>query len=200
MRFLTACAFAIVIPTVYGALLDAIDYVDSRAALDRRSDSVCALEYFTQPIDHFGQHNGTFQQKYNLVTDLFKPGEPILFFQGEESTTLDCVVSSSSPSFGVLKADCAGKDTTIYYSWAQELGGIAVSLEHRYFGAPFGAKDPPTQPEEFKYLTLDNVVADAANFVETLKKDITVAESSKAIVASGESNNCLVSFLKRQCR
>ena len=75
-----------------------------------------------------------------------------------------------------------------------------MSLEHRYFGdsAPFGAKDPTTQPEEFTYLTLDNVMADAANFVETLKKNITGAESSKAIVASGEPNNDIVDFLKRQ--
>lgn len=63
------------------------------------------------------------------------------------------------------------------YSWAKELDGIAVSLEHRYFGesAPFGATNPLTQHEEFSYLTLDNIMGDAAYFVNILKKNITGA-------------------------
>ena len=105
MRFLTASILATTIPIIYGAPLDAKEEVDSRAVLEHRSASGCTFQYFSQPIDHFGQHNGTFQQKYNLVTDFFKPGGPILFFQGEESTTLDCVVSSSSPRLGALKAN-----------------------------------------------------------------------------------------------
>lgn len=54
----------------------------------------CEFKFITQEVDHFGKANGTFQQRYNIVTDFFQPGGPILLFQGEESTTLDCVVGN----------------------------------------------------------------------------------------------------------
>ncbi|KIV87629.1 hypothetical protein PV11_03161 [Exophiala sideris] len=129
----------------------------------------CHFQYYTQAIDHFGQHNGTFQQKYNIITDYFKPGGPIFFYQCEEQIYLDCV------------------DTSIAVSWAQQTNGIAVVLEHRYFGksAPFGATDPTKQFEEYSYLTLDNVMADSVAFLDYLKKNVTGATDSKVIVFSG---------------
>ena len=63
----------------------------------------CHFQYFTQKVDHFDQHNGTFEQKYNLVKDYFKPGGPILLFQGEESTYLDCVVRCPSSLAPIVK-------------------------------------------------------------------------------------------------
>jgi dipeptidyl-peptidase-2/lysosomal Pro-X carboxypeptidase len=131
----------------------------------------CDFKFYTQAIDHFGQHNGTFQQKYNLVTDFFKPGGPIFFYQGEEQTYLDCV------------------DTSIAYTWAKETNGIAVVLEHRYFGVsvPFGVDNPAnaTQQPYFDYLTLDNVLEDGVTFLESVKKNVTGAQDSKVIVLSG---------------
>lgn len=72
------------------------------------------------------------------------------------------------------------------YEWAKELGGIAVALEHRYFGesTPFGPEKSYTN-DGFRYLTLDNVMADAANFVDMIKDNVTGAADSKCIVASG---------------
>lgn len=91
------------------------------------------------------------------------------------------------------------QNSTILYSWAKELKAIVFSLEHRYFGesAPFGAKDPVTQPKEFEFLTLDNVMADGVRFLDSLKQNITGAENSKCIVASGElfCNLCRLSKL-----
>lgn len=151
----------------------------------------CHFQYYTQAIDHFGQHNGTFQQKYNVVTDFFKPGGPIFFYQGEEQIYLDCVVSHIN-LFAVSEADVV-KDTSIAYSWAQQTNGIAVVLEHRYFGqsAPFNATDPTKQFEEFQYLTLDNVMADGVAFLTYLKKNVTGAADSKVIVLSGRSDDPL---------
>jgi hypothetical protein len=69
---------------------DGVNQIVPRAS---SSESDCVFQYYDQKIDHFGKYNGTFKQKYNLVTEFFKPGGPILFFQGEEGTSLDCVVS-----------------------------------------------------------------------------------------------------------
>ncbi|KAK7906123.1 hypothetical protein LTR67_000849 [Exophiala xenobiotica] len=141
----------------------------------------CHFQVFTQSIDHFGQHNGTFRQKYNMVTDFFKPGGPIFFYQGEEQTYLDCV------------------DTSIAYTWAKETNGIAVTLEHRYFGesAPFGASDPTKQVEEYAYLTLDNVMADGVAFMDHIKQNITGAQDSKVIVLSGSYGGFLSTMYRQ---
>jgi hypothetical protein len=81
------------------------------------------------------------------------------------------------------------KDTSIAYTWAKETNGIAVTLEHRYFGesAAFGARDPTKQLEEYAYLTLDNVMADGVAFMDHIKQNITGAQDSKVIVLSGTS-------------
>jgi serine carboxypeptidase S28 len=72
------------------------------------------------------------------------------------------------------------------YTYAEQLGGLAVSLEHRYFGEslPFGPNTSWTSPA-MKYLTLDNVMADAVNFIGMLKKTVSGASTSKVFVASG---------------
>ncbi|KAI2472709.1 peptidase S28 [Annulohypoxylon bovei var. microspora] len=129
--------------------------------------SECDYKWITQPIDHFGITNGTFQQRYSVFDEFYKPGGPIMFFQGEESWYLDCA------------------NTTVMYEYAKQLGGLAVSLEHRYFGQslPFGQASHT--PSNMKYLTLDNVMADAVSFIEHIKEANNGASDSKAIVASG---------------
>ena len=56
------------------------------------SSASCEYLHITQSIDHFGNHNGTFQQRFSIFTEFFEPGGPIMFFQGEESFDLDCAV------------------------------------------------------------------------------------------------------------
>ncbi|KAF2111380.1 peptidase S28 [Lophiotrema nucula] len=127
----------------------------------------CNYSYLTQSIDHFDKHNGTFQQRYSVNMEFLKPGGPILLFQGEESDKLDC------------------SNNTILYEWAHELGGMAVSLEHRYFGPskPFG--NASLSNDNFKFLTLDNVMRDAVELIDQLRCNISEAKESKVLVASG---------------
>ncbi|KAE9405742.1 hypothetical protein BT96DRAFT_915948 [Gymnopus androsaceus JB14] len=141
------------------------------------SSSLCP-KFFTQQLDHSNNASGVFQQQYQLQTDFFKPGGPILLFQGEEAV------------------DMIRIETTILYSWAQELGGIAASLEHRYFGEslPFG-NDSWTR-DNIKYLTLDNVMDDAVEFVNWIKSNVTGAESSPVIVSSGSYGGFLTAIFR----
>jgi hypothetical protein len=79
------------------------------------------------------------------------------------------------------------QNSTIVYEWAKQLGGIAVSLEHRYFGesAPFGQVDSYTN-SNIKFLSLENVMADAVSFMRFIQKTVAGAEESKPIVVSGK--------------
>ncbi|KAI1415503.1 peptidase S28 [Hypoxylon sp. FL1857] len=140
--------------------------------------SECDYKWITQPIDHFGLTNGTFQQRYSIFDEFYKPGGPIMLFQGEESWYLDCA------------------NTTIMYEYAKQLGGLAVSLEHRYFGQslPFGQNSHT--PSNMKFLTLDNVMADAVSFVEYIKESHNGAPDSKAIVASGSYGGFLAAAFR----
>ncbi|KAI0172953.1 peptidase S28 [Hypoxylon sp. FL1284] len=138
----------------------------------------CDYKWISQPVDHSGAVNGTFRQRYSIFDDFYKPGGPIMFFQGEESTYLDCA------------------NTTVMYEYAKRLGGLAVSLEHRYFGQslPFGQQSHTNS--NMKYLTLDNVMADAASFVGHLKKTVKGAADSKAILGSGSYGGFLAAAFR----
>lgn len=48
--------------------------------------------FYDQRVNHSDPDSGTFKQQYQLVLDYYKPGGPILFYQGAETTNLSCVV------------------------------------------------------------------------------------------------------------
>ncbi|KAI1130432.1 peptidase S28 [Nemania abortiva] len=160
-------------------MLHAAHLVAFAAAMGNAVDEMCDYKLMTQSIDHFGRNNNTFPQRYSIFTDHFRPGGPILLFQGEESTFLDCA------------------NTTVMMWFAEKLGGMAVSLEHRYFGQSLPFANNSYSNENFKFLTLDNVMADAVSFVEMLQKTIPGAQSSKSIVASGSYGGLLATAFRQ---
>ena len=83
--------------------------------------------------------NGTFPQQYQLNTTYFRPGGPILFLQSGENP-LTCV------------------DHTVLQDWSKELGAIAASVEHRYFGLSVPARFNATTatPSQYAHLTMNN--------------------------------------------
>ncbi|RDX46464.1 peptidase S28 [Lentinus brumalis] len=146
------------------------------------NSATCPTEsqFFDQVIDHTQQSSShTFKQQYRLNTTTFKEGGPILFYQSPETVNLSCA------------------DKTVLADWAQELGGMVVTLEHRYFGLslPFGNESYTT--ENLQYFTLENVMADAVTFMDIVKKNVTGAEVSKVIVVGG-SYGGLLSAVFRQ--
>jgi Serine carboxypeptidase S28 len=142
--------------------------------------SKCAngTKYFLQPIDH-ATYNGTvgststFHQQFEVIDTYFKPGGPIIFYQGTENANIVCLEELAGPV------------------WAQELGALLVSLEHRYFGisCPYGLNytEKASWPvESLKPLTLDNVQLDAVTFVDWVKSHYAGAHNSKVIFVSGK--------------
>ncbi|KAF9061176.1 peptidase S28 [Rhodocollybia butyracea] len=159
--------------------INALDASSStNISINSISSSFPTPRFFTQKIDHFNDTSGVFRQQYQLETGFFKPGGPILLFQGEESTEMIRI------------------ESTILYSWAQELGGIATSIEHRYFGEslPFG-NDSWTR-DNIQYLTLDNVMSDSVAFVQSIKANVTGAENSPVIVSSGSYGGFLTAMFR----
>lgn len=138
--------------------------------------------YFPQKIYHktnsstsgaSSQGNNTFLQQYQIVSDFYRPGGPILFIQGAETLEFECLEWFS------------------IYDYAKELGALAVTIEQRYFGhsIPFGLKqeDNPNWPTSaLEPMTLENIDFDTITFLEWVKKTVPGAEKSKVIISGGK--------------
>lgn len=134
-------------------------------------------KYFLQLTNHnstsIKNSNSTFLQQYQIIDTYYKPGGPILFFQGMETPKLTCL------------------ETTMFPTWAKELNALAVGLEHRYFGAscPYGLNysQVATWPvSAWDQLVLDNVMSDAATFLGWVKTQYDGAADAKVIMSSGK--------------
>jgi hypothetical protein len=66
-------------------------------------DETCHFESCTQKVDHSAQNNEYFSQPYSLITDHYKPGGPIFYYQGSELYELDCVVSTNDARMDELQ-------------------------------------------------------------------------------------------------
>lgn len=88
--------------------------------LDARTGnpSQCPNEtrFFAQLLDHEKEGCETFPQQFDMISDYFRPGGPIILYQGAETPAISCASS------------------TLALEMAEEFNGIAVSLEHRFFG------------------------------------------------------------------
>jgi hypothetical protein len=78
-----------------------------------------SIQFFTRQLEHNVTTSPTFQQQYQLDTEFFKPGRPVLFAQEVEVETMVCVEQIN------------------FIDWAEELGAIVATLEHRCMGASF---------------------------------------------------------------
>ena len=78
-------------------------------------------QFFEQPIDHTNSSHGTFKQRYWINTRHYKPGSggPVIVIDGGETSGVDRI-----PFL----------DTGIAEILANATGGVAVVLEHRYYG------------------------------------------------------------------
>ncbi|KLO17492.1 peptidase S28 [Schizopora paradoxa] len=162
-------------------LLSAVLALASLPVVFSQSAPSCSppSQFFPQKIDHSAaSNNQTFQQQYQVNTKFFTPGGPIFFAQGAETATMGCTEQYSIAA------------------WAEESNGMMLTLEHRYFGLslPFG-NDSFTN-ENIGFLTLDNVLLDAVNFVEWIRSTVPGANDSKVIVMGGSYGGFLSSTLR----
>ncbi len=120
---------------------------------------------FTQKLNHSNPNSATFQQRYQLMTQWYRPGGPILFVQGAESP------------------DLAPIEAFYFTDYAQELGAAVATLEHRYFGTSFPEDFDAAHPNSSfaKGLTIENVLLDSVTFIEWLRRISLAARIVKSL-------------------
>lgn len=129
----------------------------------KREDTDPELLYteynFTTPIDHFHNEtkyephsNGTFPLRYWYDASNYAPGGPVIILQSGETDATGRLVFMQK---GILA------------QMAQATHGIAVVLEHRYYGTSFPTPDLST--ENLRFLTTQQALADEAYFAQNIK-------------------------------
>lgn len=130
----------------------------------------CKTQFFDQKVDHKSGYNSgsspTFKQQYQVISDYYKPGGPIFFYQGAESPALLCV------------------EELVMTEWAKEVGAYLVGIEHRFFGKSIPSNDSDVT-EKYETLTLDNVMADSVELISHLKSTTPEIASAKVIIFGG---------------
>ncbi|KAI9011691.1 serine carboxypeptidase S28-domain-containing protein [Hyaloraphidium curvatum] len=141
-------------------------------------DANCTVFNFTQRIDHFNARDErTFAQRV-YVCDAYFPRDPaaaakqgnLLVFLGNE-TPLNSITQP------------------IVFENLQRMRALLVEVEHRYYGTSFpfsvnsttGALETP----QFKYLTMEQVMADTKAVVEAMRRSRAVPNRVPSLVIGG---------------
>ncbi|TLS26979.1 hypothetical protein PpBr36_04014 [Pyricularia pennisetigena] len=110
------------------------------------------------PVDHFHNDksyephsNDTFQLRYWFDASHYRDGGPVIVLLGGETTGAERLRFMEK---GIL------------YRLARATGGMAVVLEHRYYGASFPT--PNLTTESLRFLTTDQALADTAFFAQNV--------------------------------
>lgn len=145
------------------------------------------------PIDHFQNDSsyephssGTFNLRYFFDASYYKPGGPVIVLQGGE-------------------ADVTGRlpflQNGIVSQLAQATNGVAVILEHRYYGTSMPTANLST--ENLRFLTTEQALADQAYFSQNivfpgLEDQNLTAPGTAHIAYGGSYAGAFVAFLRIQ--
>lgn len=142
-------------------------------------------QFIDFPVDHFHNEsryaphsNATFKNRYWYNDKYYAPGGPI-------------IVANSGESAGVYSLNQI--DAGLPGRLAKATNGIAVILEHRYYGDSFPVvpADPSSALtlEDYRFLTVEQAMADQAFFAQTVEfqsqKGLNLTASNAPFFAVG---------------
>ena len=157
------------------------EVVQKAENISTKNPGRCLTEtkFFPQAVDHatftgdYNTANATFFHQYEINDTFYKPGGPIIFLQGGETSVFSCIEYGIAPE------------------WAKEMNGLMVAIEHRYFGlsCPYGlnySEFSTWDPSLFKPLSFQNALFDGLTLLNWIK---TVAypdtKDAKVIIDGG---------------
>jgi len=135
----------------------------------------CTELYFRQQMDHFGPSPGTFEQRYFLYDDYYKPGGPMFFYLGNEADV-------------TLYVNATG----LMWENAQEFGALIIFAEHRYYGKSQLFPDEPLS--NLAFLSVEQALYDYVVLVDDLKESYGFAETDAVIGFGGSYGGMLASW------
>ena len=165
-------------------------------ALSKRDDVDPSTLYpaynLSVPIDHFHNESmyephsfDSFNLRYFFDATYYQPGGPVIVLESGETSATDRLPYLQKG---------------IVHQLAEATGGIAVILEHRYYGTSFPTPDLST--ENLRFLTTQQALADtdffARNIVfEGLEDQNLTAPNTAYIAYGGSYAGAFVAFLRK---
>ena len=196
--------FSLLPPTTAGFLSQPISSLKSgvtpnfstRQTISKRDDVDPSTLYpaynLSVPIDHFHNESmyephssDSFNLRYFFDATYYKPGGPVIVLEGGETSVAD--------RLPYLQKGIA-------HQLAEATGGIAVIIEHRYYGTSIPTPDLST--ENLRFLTTQQALADtdffARNVVfEGLEDQKLTAPDTAYIAYGGSYAGAFVAFLRK---
>lgn len=137
--------------------------------------------YFTAQVDNlsFGESGKTFQLKYLINQQYFKPGGPVFFYTGNEAPI-----------------ELFANNTGFMWDIAPEFGAMLIFAEHRYYGAslPFGPASFTN--ENYVHLSAEQALADYALLLTELKATMPTIADAPVISFGGSYGGMLASWFR----
>ncbi|KAE8152168.1 serine carboxypeptidase S28-domain-containing protein [Aspergillus avenaceus] len=149
-------------------------------------------EYVTMPVDHDNPSAGTYQNRYWVNDEFYKPGRPIVMYDAGETN-----------AEGIAKNHLSS-DLSFFKAVLKDLEAIGIIWEHRYYGnsTPYPIhKDTP--PEHFKYLTTKQALEDIPYFIRRFSRpkfpqlDLT-PNSTPWVLVGGSYAGIRAAFLRNE--
>jgi Serine carboxypeptidase S28 len=137
-------------------------------AITTRSKPALAIavqKFIEQSLDNFNpQDTRRWKMRYYENDAYFQPGGPLFIYLGGEWG-----ISPQSITQG-----------TLIVEMAQEMGGNLFYTEHRYYGQSRPTANTTT--ENLRYLTIDQALADIAQFISYIKASKSDYKDSEVIL------------------
>jgi hypothetical protein len=105
------------------------------------TNSTLTKNYVELPIDHFSDCSDTYQNRYWVQEQYYKPGGPVFIYDGGESNAAPSVSWMRGPTF--------------FTDMLKEFGGMGIVWEHRYYGQSI-----PEPRNDRTFLTVEQALAD----------------------------------------
>ncbi|KAG2132870.1 serine carboxypeptidase S28-domain-containing protein [Suillus bovinus] len=112
---------------------------------------ITTVYYFNQLIDHKNPRLGTFQQRYWMNWEFYRPGGPIILMTPGEGAADDATVFITNHSINGLIA--------------QQQNGTAILIEHRFFG--YSNPYDNLTSQSLAVLTIQQAIDDLEYFANT---------------------------------
>ncbi|XP_054156718.1 putative serine protease K12H4.7 [Oppia nitens] len=139
-----------------------------------------AENWYNQRVDHFNTSDTrTFKQLYFVNHEHYKTGGPVFLMLGGEGASSDYFIRSGAIA-----------------TYAKKFNALTVELEHRYYGRSVPTVD--LSVDNLRYLSSEQALKDAEQFVQFLVADRLALANSKWIVFGGSYSGALAAWFREK--
>lgn len=122
---------------------------------------IIQTEYVELPIDHFGDAQGTFKNRFWVAEAGYRKGGPVFVYD----------VGEANASTGGVHLQRLRNSTSFFKQIVDHFGGIGIVWEHRFYGnsSPYNIS-LNTSAKEMEFLTTEQALADVPTFAWGFKR------------------------------